>query len=182
MLSESKNPQSFLDNSELVYTADEITAAIEQVAQQIVRDLAHSKPVVICVMTGGLYFLGRLLPQLGFPLELDYVHATRYQHNLTGDKLNWIKAPPDLTGRMVLVVDDILDEGVTLAAVKAQCLVAGAADVKTAVLVEKENGHLKTVKSDYCGLVVPNRFVFGCGMDIEGWWRNLPQIVALKEN
>ena len=82
----------------------------------------------------------------------------------------------------VVLLDDILDEGHTLAAVRQQCLEQGAARVVIVVLAEKALGHSKPITADYTGLEVPNRYVFGCGMDVNGWWRNLPAIYALRED
>jgi hypoxanthine phosphoribosyltransferase len=109
------------------------------------------------------------------------VHASRYQNNTAGTELSWQAQPKlDLTGRTVLLLDDILDEGITLLAIKERCLALGAKTVLTAVLVEKSLPHAKPMQADFVGLTVPNRYVFGCGMDAYGWWRNLPAIYALN--
>ena len=129
--------------------------------------LADSNPLVLCVMTGGVVFCGQLLPRLDFPLDFDYLHATRYGPETQGGKISWRSAPwIPVKERTVLVVDDILDEGVTLAAVKESLTRLGAARVLVAVFADKVNGKPKPVSADFVGLTVPDRFVFGFGMDI----------------
>ena len=155
--------------------------AINRLGIEITQALATATPVVICVMGGGVVFAGQLLTQLNFPLELDYVHASRYQNKTIGLTLNWQALPKlDLSGRTVLIVDDILDEGITLLAIQKKCLALGAKQVLSAVLVEKTLGHTKPIRADFVGLEVPNRYVFGYGMDAYGWWRNLSSIYALN--
>ena len=138
--------------------------------------------MVLCVMGGAVVFSGRLLPQLNFPLEFDYVQASRYHNQTQGQQLAWKVMPGNnVLGRTVLLLDDILDEGHTLAAIREKCLSQGAERVVIAVLVEKDLSRQKPVQADFVGLKVPDRYVFGCGMDVYGWWRNLPAIYALKE-
>ena len=175
------DPQQLLSQSEVIYSHQEVADAIQAMAINITRDLQDQKPLVLTVMNGGLYFAGQLLPKLGFPLEQDYVQATRYQGGVEGKEIHWAHPPSEkIRGRLVLLLDDILDAGVTLAAVRDACLALGAAQVKVAVLTEKDLGQAKPIQADYVGLVVPDRYVFGCGMDVYGWWRNLPAIYALK--
>lgn len=176
------SPHQLLSQSEVIYSHQEVAKAIHRLATQITQDLQDQTPLVLTVMNGGLYFAGQLLPKLGFALEQDYVQATRYQGGVEGKEVHWVQPPSQkIKDRVVLLLDDILDAGVTLAAVRDECLALGAAHVKVAVLAEKDLGQAKPLKADYVGLVVPNRYVFGCGMDVYGWWRNLPAIYALKD-
>jgi hypoxanthine phosphoribosyltransferase len=134
-------------------------------------------------MQGGLTVTGRLLPKLAFPLECGYLHATRYGLESRGGELTWLVPPPaPLKDRTLLLVDDILDEGRTLAAVADRCRQEGAGQVVTAVLVDKRHDrHLaRGISADVVGLVAPDRFLFGCGMDYRGYWRNAPGIYAVK--
>ena len=180
-MTDSLTPQQLLQQSEIVYSAAEIDVAIQRLAASITQSLAESEPLVLCVMSGAAVFAGRLLPNLPFPLEFDYVQANRYHNRTHGDEIVWKVMPgTNMRGRTVLVLDDILDEGVTLAAVREKCLQAGAARVVIAVLTEKDTGRQKPVFADFVGLKLPNRYVFGCGMDVHGWWRNLPEIYALR--
>ena len=175
------NPNQILNDSDLIYTQVEVDAAIKDLATQITHDLQDKAPLVMTIMNGGLYFAGQLLPQLSFALETDYLQASRYNGETIGQDVKWGKAPTEkLKGRIVLLLDDILDEGHTLVAIRDRCLALGALEVKIAVLTEKALGHAKPINADYVGLTLPNRYVFGCGMDVYGWWRNLPEIRALK--
>lgn len=175
-----QNPQSLIDQAQLIHSSEAVQEAISRLSKGISEQLEKACPVVICVMGGGVVFAGQLLTQLKFPLELDYVHASRYQNKTVGNALVWQSLPKqDLNDRVVLLVDDILDEGITLLAIKDKCLSLGAKEVFSAVLVEKKLPHSKPIKADFIGLEVPNQYVFGCGMDAYGWWRNLPAIYAL---
>ena len=172
-----------LSDADLLAGAEEIAAAISRLASEITGSLEDTNPVVMCIMNGGLIFSGQLLTQLGFPLQVDYVHATRYGHEINGANLNWTVRPQlDLTGRTVLLLDDILDEGVTLAAIADYCRQQGASRVLMAVLVEKL--HLRKVtpgmRADFFGLEVGDRFLFGYGLDYKGYWRNAPGLYAVK--
>lgn len=172
-----------LSDADLLADEAEVTAAIGRLALEITDQLKDSRPVLLCIMNGGLIFAGQLLTKLLFPLELDYLHATRYGNETVGADLNWIVRPRlDLKGRTVLLLDDILDEGVTLAAIADYCRRQGAARVLMAVLVEKL--HLRKVspgmRADFSGLEVGDRFLFGYGLDYKGYWRNAPGIYAVK--
>jgi len=180
-LNQPVDPFKLIEQSSLVYSTEEVEFAIESVANQINLSLNKTPIVMICVMSGGLYFSGKLLEKLKMPVELDYVQANRYQNNLSGGELIWTKAPSiELNKKVVILVDDILDEGLTLSAVSKKCLALGATKVVTAVLTDKKNNLKKPLQADFVGVNVPNQFVFGCGMDAFGWWRNLPEIRALS--
>ncbi|NLF54665.1 MAG: hypoxanthine-guanine phosphoribosyltransferase [Thauera phenolivorans] len=165
--------------------ADEqqVEAALDRMAGEISARLANRNPLVYAVMNGGLIFAGRLLPRLPFPLEIAYLHATRYGHALQGKQLDWrVRPTQNLRGRTVLVLDDILDEGHTLAAIIEHLQAEGAAEVLSAVLVHKlhERKARPGMRADFSGLDIPDRFLFGCGMDYMGYWRNAPGIYAVK--
>mgnify|MGYP001187774221 FL=1 len=174
--------RALLAGAELIHSAAAVQTALNEVSGRIRAQLADRNPLVLCVMTGGVIFCGQLLPKLDFPLDFDYLHATRYGAETQGGKISWRSAPwISVKDRTVLVVDDILDEGVTLAAVKESLKRLGAAEVLLAVFADKLNGKPKPVSADFVGLTVPDRFVFGFGMDIHGAWRNLPTIYAVRE-
>jgi len=174
------HPLQLIEQAEVLHTAEAVQAAIHRLGHEITLSLKDTCPVVICVMSGAVVFSGQLLTQLHFPLELDYVHASRYGNDTTGKTLSWKSLPKlDLTGRTVLILDDILDEGITLKAVIEKCIELGASRVLSAVLIEKMLDYAKPATAEFVGLHVPNRYVFGCGLDIYGWWRNLPAIYAL---
>lgn len=133
-------------------------------------------------MRGSVVFAGQLLPQLRFPLEFDYLDVTRYGDATRGGAINWkVDSATAVSGRTVLVVDDILDEGHTLKAIRDKLLSAGAQQVYSAVFAEKQTGRPKPVAADFVGVKLPNRYVFGFGMDVNGAWRNLPAIYALED-
>lgn len=174
---------SVLARSECLYNRAQVETAIDDMANHITRDLQQLNPIVLCVMNGGLVATSELVLRLPFALQLDYLHCSRYRNTHTGsDELQWIARPQlSLAGRHLLIVDDILDEGLTLQAIIDYCRAQQAASVAVAVLVEKQHTRrLATVKADYCGLLVPDRYVFGFGMDSENYWRNLPGIYAFK--
>lgn len=174
--------QEALKNAELLYSAEQVENAITQMAEEITGQLADTNPLVLPVMVGGVILAGKLVSQLKFPLQMDYIHATRYRSSTSGSTISWLKKPEKpLTDKTVLLVDDILDEGITLAAIIEYCYEAGAKKVLTAVLAEKELDIKKPVeKADFTGLVLPNYYVFGYGMDYKEYHRNADGIYALK--
>lgn len=173
--------QRIFDEADLIVSAQDAEAAVQRVAGEIVAAMKDTHPLVLSVMGGAVIFTGQLLPQLAFPLDFDYLHVTRYGDTTTGGELSWIVAPrAPIAGRTVLVVDDILDEGITLAAVKRRLLEQGAKDCRIAVFADKDIGRTKPVAADFVGVHLPNRYVFGFGMDIKGAWRNLPAVYAVK--
>lgn len=168
----------------MVCTEEEVSAAFDRMAAEIRGVLKDTNPVVLCVMLGGLIPTARLLVRFDFPLELDYVHATRYRGDTRGRELHWRARPATaLAGRDVLVIDDILDEGITLAGVLEFCSDQGAKTVRSAVLVDKQHGRkISLQRADFTGLEVDDRYVFGCGMDYRNCFRNLGSIHAVRES
>ena len=174
--------QQLMDRAERIASEQEVQRVLDRLAGEIGQALGDDFPLVLPVMGGAVVFAGQLLPKLRFPLEFDYLHVTRYRGNTMGGEMEWRVLPgQNVVGRNVLVLDDILDEGETLAAIRDKLLSMGAARVWSAVLTDKDNGLDKPIRADFVGLSVPNRYVFGCGMDAYGLWRNLPAIYALKE-
>lgn len=171
-------PPDVLERAECIFNADDVAVAIDQLAVRIALDLADERPVVICVMKGGIALTGALLERFSFPLELDYVHATRYRETVGGRIDLRVLPMTDIKERSVLLVDDVIDKGVTLARVVDVVRAAGAASVHTVVLVNKDVPK-KILTADYIGLAAPNRYLVGCGMDYCGWFRNLRGIYAL---
>ncbi len=169
-----------LEQAELICSADKVQAALQRVAREINAALADQHPLVLSVMGGAVVFSGQLLPLLDFPLEFDYLHVSRYGNGQQGGELHWKVAPREnVAGRVVLVLDDILDEGETLHAIRQRVMELGAAKFYSAVFADKENGKTKPIHADFVGMELPDRFVFGYGMDIHGAWRNLPAIYAV---
>lgn len=168
-----------LAKSTCIYSKIEVEAALDKMADEISHRLSHENPIFLCVVVGGIVPMGNLLPRLDFPLEVDYIHATRYQRKINGEELQWKVVPESsLKNRTVLIVDDILDGGVTLSAIVNYCQEKGARSVLTAVLVDKLNARLPNglATADFSGLHVDNHYVFGYGMDYKGYLRNAPGI------
>ncbi|WP_035051529.1 hypoxanthine-guanine phosphoribosyltransferase [Andreprevotia chitinilytica] len=182
MTLELPEARTIIDNADCLHSEAEVLAALDRMAAAMTERLAHSNPIVYTIMNGGLIVAGHLLPKLRFPLECSYLHATRYRHETSGGALNWKVAPTEeLKGRTVAIVDDILDEGHTLAAVIEYCKKQGAREVLVAVLVDKQHDRKAPgVRADFVGLEVEDRFLFGCGMDYQGYWRNTLAIYAVK--
>lgn len=172
-----------LDEADCLADQQAVEQALNRMATEISARIGKLNPLVLCVMNGGLIVCGQLLTRLQFPLEVSYLHATRYGHQTCGGDLEW-KAPIQIavTDRTVLLVDDILDEGVTLFALADECRSRGARQVLTAVLVDKQHERkvVTGYRADFTGLDIPDRFVFGYGLDYDGMWRNAPGIYAVK--
>ena len=174
------DPFQYLKQAQIIHSEFAVAKAITDIATKLNQDYASKQPIVLSVMSGAMYFTGQLLPKLLFPLELNYVHATRYDGKLSGKSIKWIVKPTSqVKARNVLILDDILDEGITLKSIVDECILLGAKEVKIAILAEKMIDKSKPITADYVELALPNRYVFGCGMDIHNWWRNLPAIYAL---
>lgn len=179
-----KNIREVYQRATCLYSREEVELAIDAMAKDIHETIANENPVLLCVMIGGLVPMGSLLLRLDFPLELHYVHATRYRGDIKGDNFNleWKASPSfNIKDRTVLIVDDILDSGLTIAAIVEYCKQQGAVRVLTAVLVDKE--HIREPggldKADFHGLSVEDRYIFGYGMDYKEYLRNAPGIFVV---
>jgi hypoxanthine phosphoribosyltransferase len=173
--------KKILGTAEQIFSADVVSGTVKHMAAEITAALSHRYPLVLSIMGGAVVFTGQLLPLLEFPLNFDYVHVSRYDNEIQGGKINWKVSPPEnVRDRVVLVLDDVLDEGVTLAAIRERIMSQGAKAFYSAVFAEKVIGKSKPIRADFVGVLLPDRFVFGFGMDIYGAWRNLPAIYALK--
>lgn len=169
-------------SAECLYSQTEVELAIADLAAQVAARLADSNPLILAIMNGGVIFAGRLLPLLRFPLEMNAITATRYAGATSGGLIRWLLEPGTaLSGRCVLVVDDVLDEGITLAEVIRYCHAKGAAAVYSAVLVEKDLGTTKPCQADFVALHTGNQYLFGYGMDYKGYLRNAAGIYACKQ-
>ena len=181
----AERARTLLNNAEEIFDAAAVQAAVRQVADKLNERFDRPDnaafPLVLGVMGGAVVFTGNLLPQLRFPLEFDYIHVSRYGDDDQGGNVVWKVIPrPSVAGRIIIVLDDILDEGETLAQVKQRLLDMGAAEVIIAVFADKALKRSKPVKPDIVGLSIPNKFVVGFGMDVYGYWRNLPGLWAIR--
>lgn len=181
----STGPQhirEIFEQSECLYAKQEVEQAIDKMAAAMTLKLAHKNPIFLCVVLGGIVPMGSLLPRLNFPLEVDYIHATRYQNDIIGKELTWrVKPTCNMSGRTIVVVDDILDGGVTLSAIIRYCEAQNASEIFSAVLVDKCNARLPCghPQADFTGLTIGNDYVFGYGMDYKGYLRNAPGIYKI---
>lgn len=168
------------DRAECLVTEEAMEEAIDRMADAITDRLAGTDPLVLCVVTGGVIAAGLLLPRLNFQLRLDYIHASRYRGTTKGGEIHWHYRPSEaVRGEQILIVDDILDEGVTLDAIVRACREDGAVGVHAAVLVEKQRPHL--CEADFVGVRLPDRYLFGYGLDYKGYYRNCPGVFAVAE-
>jgi hypoxanthine phosphoribosyltransferase len=172
-----------LANADLLHGPDELARLIADMGRQIDAALEGERPVFLTVMNGALIFAAQLALAIRTDLEMDYVHATRYRGATTGSDLHWLREPAvSLTDRVVLLVDDILDEGHTLKAVREDCYRRGARKVLIASLCTKRHDRVvEGIVTDFNGIVLPDRYVFGYGMDFHEQGRNLPGIYALRD-
>lgn len=175
--------------SKLVFSNKEILSAIDGLADKLNEQLKNETPVTLCVMQGGLIFSGQLLPKLNCMLEIDYLHATRYDNKTAGGALKWLAYPvTSLKGRCVLIMDDILDEGNTLKAIIDYCEQQGATKIISAVLLKKNHSRclddecITAALTDNIALTVEDNYVFGYGMDYDGKFRQLDSIYALPDD
>jgi hypoxanthine phosphoribosyltransferase len=185
MTTDLKHIQMVWETATCLYDQSAVETTLNNIANELTNDYQNRDPLVLCVVKGGIIFAGNLLTRLPFLLELDYVHVTRYKGGTRGGELQWIKRPNQpFKDRHVLILDDILDGGLTLAALIHSCEDEGAASVASAVLVDKNvNRHPQGLaKADYTALTVPNQYIFGYGMDYHDYLRNANGIYAVKED
>lgn len=170
-----------LTSADLIHDQSVLAPAISRMGMEISQALLGQSAVFLTIMQGGLVFAGQLATTINADLEFDYVHATRFRGTTEGGELKWMRRPDTpLPGRIVVLVDDILDEGHTLKAIRDWCLEEGASRVLLATLCEKRHGRtVPGLRADFVGVEVPDRYVFGYGMDFHEQGRNLPAIYAL---
>ena len=181
---ETTKVQSILTEAECLYSFDEINQALDRIANEITIQLKDKNPLILCVMTGALITTGHLVTRLHFPLEIDYIHATRYRGAMRGGDLHWLVEPRiNLKNRVVLIIDDIMDGGLTLAAIMDYCNQSEAKEVYSAVMVSKKRVREPGVhfEPNFVGVYTEDKFLFGFGLDYEEYLRNVPGIYAIKE-
>ncbi|MEJ2130762.1 MAG: hypoxanthine-guanine phosphoribosyltransferase [Gammaproteobacteria bacterium] len=167
-------------HSSVVFSRESVDRAVDDIAASLTEQIGNANPLVLCVMKGGVPFTADLLRRFDFPLELDYLHVSRYHDRTRGSHLEWHRVPQTrVEGRTLLIVDDVLDEGETLAALVAWSHEQSARRTLSAVLVAKDIPRDIDVRVDFTALNAPNRYLYGRGMDYKGYWRNLPDIYAV---
>ncbi|MCX7123535.1 MAG: hypoxanthine-guanine phosphoribosyltransferase [Gammaproteobacteria bacterium] len=167
----------------LLFSKAQIDAGLDKMTQKMREVLEKSNPILLTVMNGGLFVASEIGLRLNFPLQMDYIHATRYHGEVTGSSIHWKREPSlDLNGRVVVIVDDILDGGITLQAVKDYCHGHGASKTYTAVLMDKVNARLPEglAHPDFVAIEEPeNHYVYGFGLDYHDYLRNIPAIYCV---
>lgn len=166
------------DQSKVLLDSNEIQSGLSKLADQLNNDYINDKPLMLCVVNGAIVFTGQLLPLLTFPMMLDYVHVTRYKNNLAG-KLEWKQYPSKvIKDRNIVILDDVLDSGITITAIKNWCLGQGAKKVETVVLLEKEIPREPSViqNANYAAFKIGKEYVYGFGLDNDEYWRNTKDI------
>jgi hypoxanthine phosphoribosyltransferase len=184
MTLEISKVKDILDKAECLHDLAALEKALDKMAAAITKKLGESNPIVICVMTGAVVAIGHLLTRLHFPLQVDYIHATRYRGSTRGGDLHWLVEPRlDLKERTVLIIDDIMDGGLTLSAIIDYCKQAGASETYSAAIVNKVREREPGVEfePDFTGVDTENKFLIGFGLDYEEYFRNLPGIYAVAE-
>ena len=170
-----------LNEADCLVSEEALNNILDKMATSISKDLNDKLPLVVCVMNGALVPSSALLQRLHFPLEIDFIHATRYGMETQGDALKWLCYPQsELEGREILVIYYIFDQGYTLKAIIDWFKNHGAAKVYSATIINKLHDRKVEMRPDYIGVDVDDRFLFGYGMDYKGYFRNLPGIYAVK--
>ena len=180
---EFNEANKIISEAECLYSSAEVSQALDNIAKPIYKKYFDKNPLVLCVMKGGAFTACALMQRLQFPLEFDFVQVSRYRNNTSGGEIEWLVKPQtDIEGRYVLIVDDIFDEGITLQAIIDHCQKSQAESVEVAVLTYKNHKRKNVdIIADYIALEIPDRYVFGCGMDYQGYFRNINGIYAIPE-
>ena len=175
--------QAILSRSQIIYTYEEIVSAIDLLAEKLNRKFKNKKVLILPVLTGVIPFVGMLLTKLNFETEVSYLYVSRYQNNVGTNQIKIIHkpSPESVFNQEVLVIDDILDEGVTLKLINEQLITMKPKSITNVVLFEKQLDIKKEISAHYVGLVVPDKYVYGFGLDFNGAGRNMPDLYAFNE-
>ena len=175
--------QAILSRSQIIYTYEEIVSAIDLLAEKLNRKFKNKKVLILPVLTGVIPFVGMLLTKLNFETEVSYLYVSRYQNNVGTNqiKITYQPSPESVFNQDVLVVDDILDVGITLKLINEQLITMKPNSITNIVLFEKKLDIKKEISAHYVGLVVPDEYVYGFGLDFNGAGRNMPDLYAFNE-
>jgi hypoxanthine phosphoribosyltransferase len=171
-------------NLEVLYSKVQIKTRIDELGEQITRDYAGKELVLVSVLKGSCVFLADLMRAIDLNLTIDFMSVSSYKDGTksTGDVEILKDLSNSIRGKDVLVVEDIIDTGLTLSRLLDILGSRGAASIKLASFLDKPEPRIKTApKIDYTGFVVPNKFVVGYGLDAAGRYRNLPFIAIVKD-
>ncbi len=170
------------DMQQILFTQEQVSARIREMAAEITRDYQGKSPLVVGVLRGCFVFMADLVRGLELPLTLDFMSASSYGAGTTSSGLVKIRLDlhDDIAGRDVLLVEDILDTGNTLSKLVQELKNRGPASLKLCVLLDKPERRTKPIEADYVGFTIPDAFVVGCGLDYDQKYRQLPYIGILK--
>lgn len=175
------DPTLILNEADCLFNQSEVEQAFDEMAIAIENLLSDKNPIIICVLTGAIIPMGHILTRLNFPLQIDSIHATRYDNGISGGNIKWLSEPIiNIENRNILLLDDILDEGKTLQGIINYCEQKNTKSITTAVLVNKLHDRKVNIKADIVGLNVEDRYLFGYGMDYKSYLRNVNGIYAVK--
>jgi len=171
------------DMERVLFDEATIHRRLDEVAAQIVEDYRDRELTVVAILNGSVILMADLLRRIPLPLKLDCLSVASYHGGTktTGELLFRQVSLPDIANRHVLILDDILDSGVTLATIREKLEAAGPASVRICVLLEKKRERLRAVDPDYVGFEIADEFVVGYGLDYMERYRNLPCIGVLKK-
>ena len=170
---------------EILYTKDEIHKRVVELGKQITNDYKDKTPIFVCVLTGSFIFMADLVREVNLSLTVDFMSVSSYKNGMvsTGD----VEIQKDLTqsirGRDVIIVEDIVDTGLTLYRLKELLSSRGPSSIRICTLLDKPSSRIKTeLVVDYIGFQIPKKFVIGYGLDYAGKYRNLPHIAIVNDN
>lgn len=169
------------DIATVLVTEEQIEEAVDEIAAKLGDDVRDCHPILVGVLIGAFVFMADLVRRLDFPLEVDFVNASSYGDRTNPDELEIVTDMTlDVTGRHVVIVDDIADTGQTLRALAWMLQERGAATVRTCCLLDKPARRTCDFEADYVGVTIPDQFVVGYGLDYAGNHRNLPFVGVLR--
>jgi hypoxanthine phosphoribosyltransferase len=170
------------DLERVLFDEATILHRLDEIAAEISRDYRDEELTVIAILNGSLMFMADLLRRIPLPLKLDCLSVASYHGAVetTGELIFRQVALPDISGRQILILDDILDSGVTLSAVRQKLETARPAGIRVCVLLQKKKSRRRPVDADYVGFEIEDEFVVGYGLDYAERYRNLPCIGVLR--
>jgi hypoxanthine phosphoribosyltransferase len=161
----------------------EILTAVKKVALQINSDLKGTNPLFICVLNGAFMFASDLMKEIDFPCEITFIKLSSYEGLYTsGSVKEIIGLNESVVGRNVVVVEDIVDTGITMERILESLIAKGAKDIHVATFLQKPDALQRNIKIDYIAMKIPNDFIVGYGLDYDGYGRNLKNIYTVVNN
>ncbi len=167
---------------ELSISFEQIDKALEKMAEKMNAELADKDPLMICILNGSFMFAADIMKKLNFPCEISFVKLSSYEGTSTTGKVKEIIGlTEDIEGRTIVILEDIIDTGVTMEKIKKQLIGYAPADLKIASMLYKPDACKVDINIDYIGIDIPDKFIVGYGLDYDGYGRNLPNIYTIVE-